>query len=68
PGVAFSFVEDEPLTDVIPCQPSWVSAAQVPHRLAVQSLRLSMVGRGATGGRYVHRMALLVMNVPDALE
>ncbi|MDP1329564.1 replication-relaxation family protein, partial [Klebsiella pneumoniae] len=39
-GVAFSFDEDEPLTDIIPFQPSRVSAAQLPHRLAVQSLRL----------------------------
>ncbi|TNB25030.1 hypothetical protein EME97_27820, partial [Klebsiella pneumoniae] len=66
-GVAFSFDEDEPLTDVIPFQPSRVSAAQLPHRLAVQSLRLSMEGRGATGWRYLHRMALKGMKVPDAL-
>ncbi|MBX4321885.1 replication-relaxation family protein, partial [Mycobacterium tuberculosis] len=45
-GVAFSFDEDEPLTDVIPFQPSRVSAAQLPHRLAVQSLRLAMEARG----------------------
>ncbi|MCY0629706.1 replication-relaxation family protein [Klebsiella pneumoniae] len=49
-GVAFSFDEDEPLTDVIPFQPSRVSAAQLPHRLAVQSLRLSMEGRGPPAG------------------
>ncbi|MGH4183094.1 replication-relaxation family protein, partial [Klebsiella pneumoniae] len=48
-------------------QPSRVSAAQLPHRLAVQSLRLSMEGRGATGWRYLHRMALKGMKVPDAL-
>ncbi|MDQ6192495.1 replication-relaxation family protein [Klebsiella pneumoniae] len=44
--VAFSFDEDEPLTDVIPFQPSRVSAAQLPHRLAVQSLRLAMEAWG----------------------
>ncbi|WPO55867.1 MobC family replication-relaxation protein (plasmid) [Klebsiella aerogenes] len=66
-GVAFSFDEDEPLTDIIPFQPSRVSAAQLPHRLAVQSLRLAMEGRGATGWRYLHRIALKGMKVPDAL-
>ncbi|MDX4329778.1 MobC family replication-relaxation protein, partial [Klebsiella pneumoniae] len=66
-GVAFSFDEDEPLTDVIPFQPSRVSAAQLPHRLAVQSLRLAMEARGASGWRYLHRMALKGMKVPDAL-
>ncbi len=34
-GVAFSFDEDEPLTDVIPFQPSRVSAAQLPRQLTV---------------------------------
>ncbi|MCU9906332.1 replication-relaxation family protein (plasmid) [Klebsiella pneumoniae] len=49
-GVAFSFDEDEPLTDIIPFQPSRVSAAQLPHRLAVQSLRLAMEARGPPAG------------------
>lgn len=66
-GVAFSFDEDEPMTDVIPFQPSRVSAAQLPHRLAVQSLRLAMTARGATGWRYLHRMNLKGMKAPDAL-
>lgn len=66
-GVAFSFDENEPLTDVTPFQPSRVSAAQLPHRLAVQSLRLAMTTKGATGWRYLHRIALKGMKVPDAL-
>ncbi len=60
-GVAFSFDEDEPLTDVIPFQPSRVSAAQLPHRLAVQSLRLSMEGRG-------HRLAVPAPYGPERDE
>ncbi|EBC2122714.1 replication-relaxation family protein [Salmonella enterica] len=66
-GVAFSFDEDEPLTDVIPFQPSRVSAAQLPHRLAVQCLRLDMEARGATGWRTLNRLNLKGMKVPDAL-
>lgn len=66
-GVAFSFDEDEPLADVIPFQPSRVSAAHLPHRLAVQSLRLDMEARGATGWRILHRLSLKGMKVPDAL-
>ncbi len=65
-GVAFSFDEDEPLADVIPFQPSRVSAAHLPHRLAVQSLRLDMEARGATGWRILHRLSLKGMKVPDA--
>ncbi|POK28399.1 replication-relaxation family protein, partial [Klebsiella pneumoniae] len=64
-GVAISFDEDEPLADVIPFQPSRVSAALLPHRLAVQSLRLDMEARGATGWRILHRLSLKGMNVPD---
>ncbi|MGV0300775.1 MobC family replication-relaxation protein (plasmid) [Klebsiella aerogenes] len=63
-GVAFSFDEDEPLADVIPFQPSRVSAAHLPHRLAVQSLRLDMEARGATGWRILHRLSLKGMKVP----
>ncbi|MNJ53819.1 hypothetical protein D3C77_492300 [compost metagenome] len=66
-GVAFSFDEDELLADVTPFQPSRVSAAQLPHRLAVQSLRLDMVAKGATGWRTLHRIAMKGMKVPDAL-
>ncbi|WP_255087377.1 replication-relaxation family protein [Klebsiella pneumoniae] len=64
--MAFSFDEDEPLTDVIPFQPSRVSAAQLPHRLAVQSC----ASPWRAGG---HRLAvpapygLKGMKVPDAL-
>ncbi|POJ96204.1 hypothetical protein C1664_29175, partial [Klebsiella pneumoniae] len=45
-GVAVSGDEDEALADFIPFQPARVSAALLPHRLAVQSLRLDLEASG----------------------
>ncbi|STT63843.1 mobilization protein [Klebsiella pneumoniae] len=67
-GVAFSFDEDEPLTDIIPFQPSVAGvggAAAAPAGRAVPAPRHG--GPGATGWRYLHRIALKGMKVPDAL-
>lgn len=66
-GVAFSFDDDEPLTDAEPFQPSKVSATQLHHRFGLQQLRLDMERSGARNWRYLNAANAKGMKIPDAL-
>lgn len=66
-GVAFSFADDEEITDVTPFQPSKISVVSIPHHLDVQKIRIHAERLGFTEWTPSSAMTVKGVKTPDAV-
>ncbi|EPP2939110.1 MobC family replication-relaxation protein [Salmonella enterica subsp. enterica serovar Bareilly] len=66
-GVAFSFAEDETITDITPFQPSKISTANIRHHLDVQRLRIFATRQKMHDWLPASSMTVKGVKTPDAV-
>lgn len=66
-GVAFSFDEDEAITDVTPFQPSKISLANIRHHLDVQRIRIFATRQSMQDWQSASSMTVKGVKTPDAV-